>query len=284
MTSPTPYTPLFHAQHDSRYQRQSLIKQYEDEYDCNLVVMIDQVAPHSVTLLNECLDSVDPQKPLHLMLRSPGGDPETAIRLIRMCHGASSEFSVVVPEQAKSAATIMSLGADRIFMGPTSDLGPIDPQVVVPGRGYVSAKDLIAAYDSALEMVAKSPSTAALHAGLLGGIDATTVQFARSALERTGDIARQAIVSNDNFTPEKVDSLCEGIQGPLIDSPKMHGAVVGAREAEQAGLTIEKLGMHAEQWKLIQKIWTRYFVLGPVQMLQAYEGARASQVSHYKEA
>lgn len=284
MVAPVPYTPLFHAQQDPRYQRQSLIREYEEKYECNLVVMIDQVASHSVTLLNECLDSVDPEKPLHLMLRSPGGDPETAIRLIRMCHGASSEFSVVVPEQAKSAATIMSLGADKIFMGPTSDLGPIDPQVLVPGRGYVSAKDLIAAYDSALHMVAESPNTAAFHAGLLGGIDATTVQFARSALDRTGDIARQAIESNDHFSADQVNDLCKTIQGPLIDSPKMHGAVVGAREAEQAGLTVEKLGMHDEQWKLIQKIWTRYFVISPIHSLQAYEGARASQVACYPES
>lgn len=278
------YTPLFHAQHASRYERQALMQEYETKYGCNLVVMIDQVAPHSVTLLNECLDSVDPSKPLHLMLRSPGGDPETAIRLIRMCHGASSEFHIVVPEQAKSAATIMSLGADKIIMGPTSDLGPIDPQVLVNGRGYVSAKDLIAAYDSALEMVASSPSTATLHAAMLGGIEATTVQFARSALDRTGDIARQAIESNDRLTEEDVERRCKEIQGPLIDNPKVHGAVVGAREAKTAGLTVEGLGMHDEQWKLIQKIWTRYFVLGPVHYLQAYEGPRASQVSQYPEA
>ncbi len=277
------YTPLFHAQQAARYDRQELIRSYEDEFKCNLVVMIDQITAKSVTLLNECLDSIEPSKPLHLMLRSPGGDPEAAIRLIRMCHGASSKFQIVVPEQAKSAATIMALGADEIFMGPTSDLGPIDPQVLVPGRGFVSAKDLIAAYDRAFEMVSRSPETAQLHAVLLGGVDATTVQFARSAFDRTTDIARQAVESNPHRSESEVNELCTTLNGPLINDPKMHGAVVGIREAIKAGLCVKQLSMNNCQWKSIQQIWTRYFALRQVDMLQAYEGARASQVHFYSE-
>ena len=57
---------------------------------------------------------------------------------------------MVVPDIAKSAATIFALGADQIVMGSPSDLGPIDPQVLVPDRGYVSAKGVIAAVDDAL--------------------------------------------------------------------------------------------------------------------------------------
>lgn len=278
-----PYTPLFHAQQAARYDRQELIRAYEEKFDCNLVVMIDQITANSVTLLNECLDSIETSKPLHLMLRSPGGDPEAAIRLIRMCHGASAKFQIVVPEQAKSAATIMALGADEIFMGPTSDLGPIDPQVLVPGRGFVSAKDLIAAYDRAFEMVSSSPETAQLHAVLLGGVDATTVQFARSAFDRTTDIARQAVESNPHRDEGEVNKLCDTLNGPLIKDPKMHGAVVGIREATKAGLEVNELPMENSQWKSIQQIWTRYFALGPVDRLQAYEGARASQVHFYTE-
>lgn len=130
------YTPLLFAQNAHRYDRRELINAYEGKYGCNLAVMIDQVTPNSITLLNECLHSKELDKPLHLMLRSPGGDPEIAIRLIRMCHAASSEFVILVPEIAKSAATIMALGADSIIMGPTSDLGPIDPQVFVTGFGF----------------------------------------------------------------------------------------------------------------------------------------------------
>lgn len=190
------YTPLFKAQHEARYARQDLIRRYEAEYDCNLVVLIDQISAESVTFFAELLHGVkDSTKDLHLLLCSPGGDGETAIRLARMGQAAGDRLVVVVPEMAKSAATILALGADDILMGPTSDLGPIDPQILIGDRGFVSAKDLIAAVDRAMDEVQANPATYPLHSAMLGGIDATSVQFARSALARTEDLARQAVGS-----------------------------------------------------------------------------------------
>lgn len=256
-----------------------MIREYESQFDCNLVVMIDQVTVDSVTMLSECLHDVDPAKDLHLLLRSLGGDPEAAIRLIRMCQDATDEkFVVVVPELAKSAATIMSLGAHEIIMGPTSDLGPVDPQVFAGDRGYVSAKDLIAAVENVLQDVQLNPNTMQIQAAMLGGIDATMVQFARSALERTGDIVRQAIGSNTDLDVEEVNNRCEKIKGPLIDYPKMHAAVIGASEAKNAGLPVQVLTGRELQWKAIQSLWARYFALGSINHLIAYEGRKAPQV------
>jgi ClpP class serine protease len=56
---------------------------------------------------------------------------------------------VIVPDFAKSAATLMAIGAHRILMGPASDLGPIDPQFQFPDGSLVAAKDVIAAVDDA---------------------------------------------------------------------------------------------------------------------------------------
>ena len=49
---------------------------------------------------------------------------------------------------AKSAATLLTLGAHHIMMGPASDLGPIDPQFFINNE-LVAAKDIIAAVDDA---------------------------------------------------------------------------------------------------------------------------------------
>jgi len=37
---------------------------------------------------------------------------------------------VAVPRHAKSAATMIALGADQVHMGLLSELGPVDPQVL----------------------------------------------------------------------------------------------------------------------------------------------------------
>lgn len=273
------YTPLFQAQHEPRYRRQQLIRDYQNLYDCNLVVLIDQILPESVTYFAELLHGLDPEKSLHLLLCSPGGDGETAIRLARMAQAASSRFVVLVPESAKSAATILALGAHELLMGPTSDLGPIDPQVLLGDRGFVSAKDVITAVDRALEEVAAKPDTFPLHAAMLGGIDAPSVQFARSALARTADLAQQAISSNPDRTDAEIAELCAAISEPLITSPSTHGALIGASEAKQAKLPVRELDPRSEQWMRIWNLWTQYFALGPIYKLRAYEGERASQIN-----
>lgn len=272
------YTPLFQAQHEPRYRRQNAIRDYQETYNCNLVVMIDQIQSESVTYFAELIHGLDTSRDLHLMLCSPGGDGETAVRLARMAQAASDRFIVLVPESAKSAATILALGAHEIVMGPTSDLGPIDPQIFVPDRGFVGAKDLIAAVDRAVDEVDKRPNTYPLHAAMLGGIEATSVQFARSALSRTADLARQAISSNPSRKKAAVDKLFQSIKEPLIELPHTHGAVIGADEAKRAGLPVLELSPSCTHWQHIWTLWTQYFAIGPIVRLKAYEGARASQI------
>lgn len=276
------YTPLYRAQNEDRYLRQTLIRQYQDDYRCNMVVMIDQIMPESVTLMAELLHGLDGSKDLHLMLCSPGGDGETAVRLARMAQASCRKFVVIVPESAKSAATILTLGAHEIVMGPTSDLGPIDPQVLVPDRGFVSAKDLLAGVEKALSDVSEQPDTYPLHAAMLAGIDSTVVQFARSALARTGDLAKQAVGSNPDRGSRDVSLLCRKIAKPLIEAPHSHGAVIGAPEAATAGLPVVNLEPLNRQWQEIWALWTRYFALGPLHRMRVYEGARASQVHIYR--
>lgn len=78
--------------------------------------MIDQIDPDSATLFAELLHGTDPDLDLHLILRSRGGDGEVAVRLARMAQAACRRFVVVVPDIAKSAATIFALGAHEIVM------------------------------------------------------------------------------------------------------------------------------------------------------------------------
>ncbi len=117
-------TPLYEAGHAARYERQSLIRQYQTEHNCRLVVMQDDLFPHSIQLFEETLFDADPRKDLHIMLATRGGDGETALRLIRQAQSRCRELTVIVPDQAKSAGTLFVLGAHHIYMGPTSDPEP----------------------------------------------------------------------------------------------------------------------------------------------------------------
>ena len=73
-------------------------------------------------------------KELDLLLVSNGGDPTVAWRVVSLIRERVEKFSVLVPQAAFSAATLIALGADEIVMHPHGNLGPTDPQITVKHR------------------------------------------------------------------------------------------------------------------------------------------------------
>ena len=63
-----------------------------------------------------------------LLLESPGGYASDAYAIARiLCHHAGG-FTAVVPSHAKSAATLLALGAEELLMGIDAEMGPLDAQ------------------------------------------------------------------------------------------------------------------------------------------------------------
>jgi ClpP class serine protease len=59
-----------------------------------------------------------------IIIESPGGDVNVAVKLVKILRAVFPKgFSVIVPSVAKSAATMLVLGADEIVVGPSSELG-----------------------------------------------------------------------------------------------------------------------------------------------------------------
>ena len=268
-------TPLYEAQHAPRYERQRLIREYEEANKCRLVVMIDQLFSDSITLFEETLYDADPQEDLHLMLGTPGGDGETALRLARQAQSRCKKLTVIVPEQAKSAGTLFVLGADCIYMGPTSDLGPVDPQLRLPDGSVAAARAIIAAVDEAEERVQKYAETYTVHVSLLSDITALMVQQARDAIARTGDLLKEVLACVSERRKQDVDDLFERLEEPLIKAPQSHGAVISTHDAIGFGLPVEEADPASSRWRQIWRMWAKYRMLND---LRIYEGRTASWV------
>ncbi len=87
----------------------------------------------------------DPQRHLVLVLNSSGGDMFAATKIAHLLRSKCRRLSVLVPERAKSAATLMSLAGDEIVMGLQSELGPLDKPYehpLLPGTD-ISSCDVI---------------------------------------------------------------------------------------------------------------------------------------------
>ncbi len=270
-------TPLFHAEHADRYARQDLIREYQEAFNCQLIVVFDVLWDYSVNVLEDLIFDADPNVDIHVMLATPGGNGEAALRMVRSIQARCKELTVIVPDKAKSAGTIFALGAHHILMGPTSDLGPIDPQLVLNAQdpnSLISAKDVIAAVEAAQDAVQQKPETYPIHASLLANVNALQVQQARSALARTDDLMRDALSSVKGRSNDEVDKLFNALHGPLIEMAMSHAAVFGISEARKAHLPIIEADTTGPRWKSLWRLWMKYFVANA----RIYEGATASKV------
>jgi membrane-bound ClpP family serine protease len=100
-------------------------------------------------------------KNILLIIHSSGGSIEPAYLIGKTLKRlAKDKFVVAVPRKAKSAATLISLGADEIHMGYVSELGPIDPQInsfpaLALGDALDSIADVACRFPAAAEMLGK---------------------------------------------------------------------------------------------------------------------------------
>jgi hypothetical protein len=146
--------------------------------------------------------SHDPQKGIFLLLHTNGGRVEPAYLISKCCKRSAPKFVVAVPRFAKSAGTLIALGADEIHMGIISELGPVDPQIgEYPALGLGSAIDHIAKlckkHPESTEMLAKYlASSLNLHdLGYYERVSESAAQYAERLLSTKKLAADQSAAS-----------------------------------------------------------------------------------------
>jgi len=106
----------------------------------------DDISNFHSDVLYEAASSFGGKNDILLILQSSGGQVEPAYMISKALKRlAKIKFVVAIPRRAKSAATLIALGADEIHMGLLSQLGPVDPQIGrYPALALSNALDVLA--------------------------------------------------------------------------------------------------------------------------------------------
>lgn len=73
-----PQSPYFRALQAPRYERQAIIRDYEETFERALIVVNGPIHPHMVAPFADAVGDLAPDENLDLMLTSLGGDGEIA--------------------------------------------------------------------------------------------------------------------------------------------------------------------------------------------------------------
>jgi len=267
-------SPLFRAVQADRYERQTGIRDYEALTDRSLVVFHGTIDHSVITPIADAVGDAEPDKPLDLMLTSPGGDAETAVRLARMCHAERQDFRVIVPDTAASAATLLALAAESVVMSNSSALGPIDPQVPLPARGaFIPAKDILEIVDDLEARTTDNPAAFELYAALLADVDAVVYQIAKAAIRRTMELVPEVLsLRQSPPTSEETEQMAKALQGQA-----MHSATIGHDQAKTLGIPAEYMSPQSTEWDALWRLHTFYVVLLGLRFRETIiEGRRVS--------
>ena len=241
--------------------RKKLIEQIEKIRESKVVVLysISILKQDDFDTVFECVNAIGKQKKLDLYIFSSGGIVHPAYKIARLFQNYSEEkFSVLVPYYAKSAATILSLGADEIIMGPVSELGPIDPQLISKSNFQISALTLKESLEYITKAVKKDPATAPLYIPMMDKIHLMELGH----FEREIESAKQ--YATELLTSRKVKSLdkdtAQNIADKFAKEYKTHGFVIDAKMAQKllGDKTVKILDSQDKLWKYMWQLYSVY--------------------------
>jgi len=250
-------TPMYQAVHADRYQRQTFIKDIQKKSGRLLICYVagPQTLIHRDDILGvvDLLRNVGRNCDLDLLLHTAGGNIDPAEKLasiIRTTVGTGS-FRVIIPDFAKSAGTLMALAADRIVMSDSSELGPIDPQIVLnDGHGNFiqhSVLSYLAAYRTHSEALQRNPSDVAAQI-MMGKLNPETVKLFDSARIRAQKLAEKHL---NRWMFQKEKGNFTQIAADLMDVERWqsHGQMIGWKDAQEMGLLVEYLDSESPDWR-----------------------------------
>jgi len=248
--------------------RQALIKRIQAKLETKLIVYtanpnhpVPGIMIHDVPLFEDLLRSVAQSTKGCLMINSPGGDANAAEKLLMMCRRRfTDEFDVIVPDYAKSAATMVALGSDRIMMGYLAELGPIDPQLQtspIPGGEIIPARSFIDGLDMIRKKVKVDGDPVQMYLPMLSQIRPEVLAICQRAIDDARAFAEKWL---KNYMLRKDHKQAEAVAEMLSTGAayKSHGKVIDFSEAQNVlKLNVEKIDEKSELWSDIWELYCR---------------------------
>ena len=249
------------------------------------------VTSADVHALMESCHGVEDRR-VDLIIHSPGGSPTAAEQMINYLRTQFDELVAYIPLQAKSAATMMALGCDEIWMGRHSELGPIDPQVLIPvaeGQRYAPAHAIVRDFDRAKREIAENitalPAWTPILRGYAGGLLDFCTQQIKLSQEVVAKWLEQYMLAHGDAGIAEADRASRALEiaeyfgsDVSYERFKTHGRPIRIEELS----TVQGLRVRAleENDKLQDAVLSLYHTLdisfgGPaIKIVENHKGAR----------
>lgn len=194
---------------------------------------------------------------LFMLIHSPGGDvvvPEIIEKKIRGLGFKS--FVTIIPSETWSAGTLLALLSDKIIALNGAVIGPVDPQLVIPGRGVVPARRIRDMIEVHLPSLA---SKYGINPNELAPIIGAFVELYSAAKDALKYVHTEMFM---NKIREKVNDF-DKLRKTLLETP-LHSRPISIYELKDMGFPVDIINIDSP---LGRKIWHYYiYILKELQL------------------
>ena len=242
-----------------RVERKKILEEIEKLRDSKILVyfvgdrpvMKAQISSDAIRWIYEHLREFNGNKSvdkIDLFLYSRGGSLETPWPIISMLREYCRTLHVLISFKAFSATTLMSLGADRIYMSRKGELGPIDPQMIEqqtgkgppgtsPTQKLMSTEDVTSFVSFIKDKVGITDQNALamLTKTLADTLTPTTLGQVNRVHSHIRTVSRKMLsLIKPPLSTTKMQQIIES----LTERTYIHGHSIGREEAKKMGLQV----------------------------------------------
>lgn len=191
-----------------------------------------------------------------LIIHSPGGQLNPVEKILNLIRRKFDKFIIIIPNAAKSAATMLALGSDEILMNEDSEIGPIDPQipqftesgipVLIPANSIINSIDYI-------KKKIEDGDPYQIYIPILANIKPEWIDIAIKHIEDGKSVANKWL--SENMLKENKQLATKIIDE--LTKFNTHDKLISALEAQRMGLKVKILKDEEELWKLIWEVYYR---------------------------
>jgi hypothetical protein len=201
-------------------------------------------------------------KKVDVILHSPGGSADAAETLVDILRGNFTEVRFLIPVMAKSAATMLALSGDEILMPLSAELGPIDPQFIIPdgagGRTMVPAQALVEQFDRAKTDIQTDQKLALVWSPILQIYQPALYEMCQKAIQRSKELVgkwlKAYMFKTDKDKETKANEIVEFLGSH--NNFKSHGKRICINDLKKFNVNISDIRKtDPALWGLLEEAW-----------------------------
>jgi hypothetical protein len=251
---------------ESFLRRQNLIKEIEQLTKRRLLVYVadfkkspdNMIVAEDKTGFSDLIQDIKEDE-VDILIHSPGGFAEVTESIVGMLRTRFKSIRFVIPNMAKSAATLLVLSGDELLMDHRGELGPIDPQVQymsIDGPKQEAAEDIVSGFNEAKEVLSKEgPAATPAYVPLLNKYTIGLLRGCGNAMQLSRELAETWLKTYmfakepDSTKPKEITEFFASHKGTLS-----HGRAIPIEKCIELGIKLTDL-REPGNVNLAEKLW-----------------------------